>query len=310
MSEQRPRRVTRHVDGILLLDKPIEMTSNTALQIVKRLFGAAKAGHTGSLDPLASGMLPICLGEATKFSSYLLEADKHYQVVAQLGIKTSTGDAEGEVIAQKPVGDISAAQLAAVLAQFRGAIEQVPSMYSAIKHQGRPLYELARQGITIERAARPVNIYQLDLLAQTPDTLTLNVVCSKGTYIRTLVEDIGEALGCGAHVINLRRLSAGSYQPAQMITLAIIEELATKGDFSLLDAHLLTVDSAVSHWPLLEISTAASYYLQRGQSIIIPAAPTSGWVRLMIKPNRFLGVGEILADGRIAPRRLVQQQTH
>jgi tRNA pseudouridine55 synthase len=298
------------INGILLLDKPINITANGALQTVKRLLAARKAGHTGSLDPLATGMLPICLGEATKFSQFLLEANKRYWVVGKLGIKTATGDAEGDIIQQRPVEDISVERLNAVIENFRGAIEQVPSMFSALKHQGRPLYELARKGITIERPARPVTIYELDLLARTPDTLTFTVACSKGTYIRTLIEDIGEALGCGAHVIALRRLSVGAYREEQMVSMAEIERQVQQGDPGLADflqTHLLPVDSAVDHWPTLRVSEAAIYYLTRGQAIIASGAPTSGWVRLLRHNDEFLGVGEVLDDGRITPRRLVQE---
>jgi tRNA pseudouridine55 synthase len=296
-------RTKQKIDGILLLDKPGNMTSNAALQTVKRLFSALKAGHTGSLDPLASGMLPICLGEATKFSQYLLESDKRYSVVVQLGVKTATGDAEGEIIQQQAVPEISATRLEEVLAQFRGAISQVPSMYSALKHQGRPLYELARQGITIERAARTVNIYELTLLARTVDTLTLTVTCSKGTYIRTLAEDIGDALGCGAHVAKLRRMTVGPYREAEMIALNDLEKL----DLARLQKHLLPVNSALAHLPELKVSEAALYYLRRGQPIIVPAAPTAGLICLLRQSGELIGVGEILDDGRVAPRRLVQE---
>ncbi len=302
---QNNRRTSRHINGILLLDKPINITANFALQAVKRLYAAKKAGHTGSLDPLATGMLPICFGEATKFSQFLLDSDKRYWVIAQLGVKTTTGDAEGDVVAQRPVLEYSASQLEATFDKFRGDIEQVPSMYSALKHQGRPLYELARQGITIERAARPVHIYDLKLLDRTLDTLILDITCSKGTYIRTLVEDIGEVLGCGAHVHTLRRLNAGPYQEQQMITLPQLESLAQTGDYSALDACLLPIDTAITGWPLMTVSEAAFYYLRRGQPVILPHAPTSGWVRLNLHDGKFLGVGEILDDGRVAPRRLV-----
>jgi tRNA pseudouridine55 synthase len=301
------RSFARNINGILLLDKPGKMTSNAALQTIKNLFKARKAGHTGSLDPLATGMLPICLGEATKFSQFLLEADKRYWVIAQLGIQTTTGDAEGEIVKKASVENISLPKFEEILQRFRGAITQIPSMYSALKHQGRPLYELARQGITIERQARTVHIHELVLLDHTADTLTLEVVCSKGTYIRTLVEDIGEVMGCGAHVAALRRLTAGPYREEQMITLDAMQKLAELNDLSLLDKHLLPVDSAVEHWPLLTLSEAAMYYLKRGQSIIAPYAPSSGWVRLARQSGEFIGVGEILEDGRVAPRRLVQE---
>lgn len=303
------RRVSRPVNGILLLDKPKGVSSNAALQTVKRIFAANKAGHTGSLDPLASGMLPICLGEATKFSQYLLEADKRYWVIAKLGVKTTTGDAEGEAIEERAVTSDMHKQLETVLAQFRGPISQVPSMYSALKHQGRPLYELARKGITVEREARTVQIRELIPLSSTADTLTLEVACSKGTYIRTLVEDIGDVLGCGAHVAELRRLTVAEYPQAHMITMPQLEKIAQDNpeNYAMLDALLLSLDTSVQHWPLVSLSQAASYYLFRGQPVIIPKAPTSGWVRLALNDGSFLGVGEILDDGRVAPRRLLQQ---
>lgn len=295
-----PKRI---VHGILLLDKPGNITSNMALQKIKHLYAARKAGHTGSLDPLATGMLPICFGEATKFSQFLLEADKRYYVVAKLGIKTATGDAEGEVISQRPVAEFSSARLMEVLANFRGEISQIPSMYSALKHQGKPLYELARQGITIERSARKVQIYELKPLARTPDTLTLEIACSKGTYIRTLAEDLGEALGCGAHVIELRRLSTASYQEQEMITVEKLE--ASANNFAELDKYLLPIDSALRSLPLLTVSEAAAFYLLRGQAIISPLAPKEGFVRLWLNDQRFLGIGEILSDGRVTPRKLI-----
>src|SRR5579862_9142002 len=218
-------RIKRQIHGILLLDKPLGMTSNAALQKVKRLFNAKKAGHTGSLDPLATGMLPICFGEATKFSQFLLESDKCYQVEAKLGVKTRTGDAEGEVIAVKPVMDLTCERLEAVLSQFVGQIQQIPPMYSALKIQGKPLYELARQGIEIPREARSVQIYRLQLIDFQAETLKFEVQCSKGTYVRTLVEDIGELLGCGAHVSALRRTVVLPYNEIKMYTLDALEEI-------------------------------------------------------------------------------------
>lgn len=297
----------RTVNGILLLDKPLHLTSNSALQKVKNLFAARKAGHTGSLDPLATGMLPICFGEATKFSQYLLEADKRYTVIAKLGIKTATGDAEGEVIASRSVPPLTTENLSELFTKFRGEISQVPSMYSALKHQGRPLYELARQGITIEREARKVIIHELKLLSYTADTLSLEIACSKGTYIRTLVEDIGEALGCGAHVIFLRRLTTAGYAENEMIALSDLEKISSTDPYAL-DKYLLPIDTALHSIPVINISEAAAFYLLRGQAIIVPQAPKSGMVRLMLNSNRFLGVGEILQDGRVTPRKLIGNQ--
>lgn len=303
------KHFSRYLDGILLLDKPSGITSNAALQKVKKLFAARKAGHTGSLDPLASGMLPICFGEATKFSSFLLESDKRYQVTAKLGIKTTTGDTEGEIIAQNPVGEITVNGLLKILENFRGEIQQIPSMFSALKRNGRPLYELARQGIVVERTPRTICIHELKVLELTELTFSLEILCSKGTYIRTMIEDIGDALGCGAHVIALRRLQTASYQENEMIALAELEPMQKLEDFSFLDSQLLPIDSAIRDWPLVSISEAGAYYLLRGQAVIIPKAPKSGMVRLWLNSSRFLGVGEILEDGRVAPRKLVQVRT-
>jgi tRNA pseudouridine55 synthase len=294
----------RNVSGIVLLDKPTGITSNAALQRVKRLYDARKAGHTGSLDPLASGLLPICMGEATKLSTFLLAADKRYVVRCQLGVRTASGDAEGPVVATRPVGDITADQLQAVLDQFKGVISQVPSMYSAVKHQGQPLYKLAHQGLEVEREAREVQIYELRLIEQRADELDLEVHCSKGTYVRTLVEDIGEMLGCGAHVTALRRTAAGPFRDHQMVSMETLEALAEDG-LDALDARMLPLESALGHWPDVDLTDDSAYYLRKGQPVLVPHAPTAGWVRLYAGGKRFLGVGEILDDGRVAPRRLI-----
>lgn len=300
----RRQKRGRDVSGVLLLDKPTGLTSNAALQQVKYLFGARKAGHTGSLDPLASGMLPICLGEATKFSRFLLEADKHYRVTGRLGVRTTSGDAEGEVVEVRPVGSIDPGQLDAVLARFRGTLEQTPSMFSAIKHHGQPLYKLAHQGLEVERVPRPVTIHELQMLRQEDDLLELELRCSKGTYVRTLIEDIGQVLGCGAHVIALRRLGAGAYREEQMVPMGTLEAAAEQG-YEALDKLLLSVQSMAAQWPEVRLSEAAAYYLRMGQPVIVPKAPTEGWVRLYLDAERFLGVGEVLDDGRVAPRRLL-----
>ena len=314
----------RNLDGILVLDKPTGITSNAALQIVKRLFRANKAGHTGSLDPLASGLLPICFGEATKFSQFLLDSDKHYRFVAKLGIRTDSGDSEGRIIDEKPVpSTLTLTDIETVLEKFRGNIQQIPSMYSALKHQGQPLYKLAREGITVERAARPVTIYNLSLLSYDPDTqhLTLEVKASKGTYVRTLVDDLGEILGCGAHVIELRRLGAGPFVESQMIRLPMIEALVTQNVLepqndinTSIDNLLLPLESSVSSFQILKLSEATAFYMRQGQPVIVPYAPTSGWVRLYINQpqlgkDRFIGVGEVLEDGKVAPRRLLSARS-
>ena len=295
----------RDVQGVLLLDKPSGITSNEALQRVKRLYFAKKAGHTGSLDPLASGLLPICLGEATKVSAFLLDADKYYQVRCQLGIRTATADAEGEILETRPVGGYSDQQIENVLEKFRGAIEQIPPMYSALKHEGQRLYKLARQGIEVEREPRPVQIFSLIVSARGEDWIDITVHCSKGTYVRTLVEDIGEMLGCGAHVSALRRTGVGPYLSGDMITLQTLEDLRGS-DKKAMDELLLPIESALTQWPGVKLSTDAAFYLQQGQPVVIPHAPTSGWVRLYEGDQRFLGMGEILDDGRVAPRRLMK----
>jgi len=300
------RRVRgRDVNGILLLDKPSGITSNDALQQVKRLYFAKKAGHTGSLDPLASGVLPICMGEATKVSAFLLDSDKRYQVRCQLGVRTATADAEGEVLETRPVGVYSREQLEAVLGEFRGSIEQIPPMYSALKHQGQRLYKLARQGVEVEREPRPVEIYELTVAGQGEDWLEISVHCSKGTYVRTLAEDIGYRLGCGAHVSALRRTSVGPYGDDKLVGLEMLRELK-ENDMPAMDELLLPIESALSQWPDVDLSTDAAFYLQQGQPVLVPHAPTSGWVRLYEGNRSFLGMGEILDDGRVAPRRLMK----
>ncbi|TLY47724.1 MAG: tRNA pseudouridine(55) synthase TruB [Gammaproteobacteria bacterium] len=300
----------RLINGILLLDKPKEMTSNQALQTVKKLFSASKVGHTGSLDPLATGLLPLCFGEATKFSQFLLNADKTYFVSAFLGIRTNTGDAEGEVIESRPVPNYSTDQLETIISAFRGTISQIPPMFSALKHKGRPLYKLARQGIVVERSPRTVTIHSLRLFESnnTEKNSTVNRIlnfeirCSKGTYIRTLIEDIGEALECGAYVSDLRRLSVANYHAEQMVSLKELQSLS----LAECDQKLLSLDSLLNEWPVLKISQAAAYYLYRGQAVLLPNLPKQGLLRLLLqKSGQFIGVGEILEDGRVAPRRLV-----
>ncbi len=302
----RQRRRCRPVNGILLLDKPIGLTSNGALQKIKHLFEAKKAGHTGSLDPLASGMLPLCFGEATKFSQYLLEADKTYLVSAKLGIRTTTSDAEGEVVSERPVPDLTIKTLDKAFDAFRGEIEQVPSMYSALKHKGQPLYKLARQGITVEREARKLTIYELQVLDYQNETIDFKLRCSKGTYVRTIVDDLGEALGCGAHVTMLRRLDVGPYHYENMISVEQLEACAEKDGVQSLDQFLLPMDTSVNHWPELRVDSQIAFYLRQGQSVFIPQAPTSGWVRFALKDGAFIGVGEMMEDGKVAPRRLIK----
>lgn len=298
------RQRGRDISGIVLLDKPLGMPSTAAVRVVKGLFQARKAGHTGSLDPLASGLLPICLGEATKLSGALLDADKTYRFVCRLGVTTRTGDAEGEVLATRPVEPLDEARIETALARFRGEIQQVPPMYSALKREGQRLYRLARQGREVERAPRTVTIHELRLLGCDGDRLACEVRCSKGTYVRTLAEDLGEALGCGAHVAELRRMGVVPYDAARMVTLEQLEACAGQG-LEALDALLLEADTAVADWPALRLHPDLAYYLRHGQPVLVPRAPTAGRVRLYEGDTCFLGIGEILDDGRVAPRRLL-----
>lgn len=303
---QMPRRRLhsgRDVHGVLVLDKPVGVTSNEALQQVKHWYRARKAGHTGSLDRTASGMLPLCLGEATKFSSFLLQADKHYVATCRLGIQTTTGDAAGDVVNTRPVPTISRERLEDVLGQFRGEIDQVPPMFSALKHRGQRLYELAYQGIEVERLPRTVVIYKLELGRYAGSEFEIQVVCSKGTYIRTLAQDIGEHLGCGAHVSALRRTGAGPFREHEMISVVQLESLAKQG-LEALDRCLLGIDAMLRDAPSVVLADSVAYYLRQGQPVIVPHAPTHGIVRIYSEPGSFLGVGEVLDDGRIAPRRL------
>ena len=307
MSRQRQRR-GRPLDGILVLDKPEGMSSNRALQVAKRLYGAAKAGHTGSLDPLATGVLPLCFGEATKFSQFLLDADKAYQSTFVLGVATDTGDAEGQVLQTCDTAAMTESQVAAALQAFRGEIEQTPPMYSAIKHQGQPLYKLARQGVEVERKARTVVIQQLELLAFRGGSraeVDIYLECSKGTYVRSIAEDLGRALGCGAHVTSLRRSKAGPFSLADSVSLTTLEALKANGREAQMDALLLPADAAVKALPLVKLSESGGFYMRQGQAIQVPNAPCGGMVRVALDSGEFLGVGEILDDGRVAPRRLI-----
>ena len=299
---RRPRG--RPVDGILLLDKPLGLSSNDALQQVKRLFQAQKAGHTGSLDPLADGMLPICFGAATKLSAFLLDADKHYQVRVKLGVTTATGDTEGEVLQTRSTDGIGRAQIEAILPRFMGTTAQLPPMYSALKHKGQRLYKLAREGVEVEREPRQITIHAMELGEVAGDEFELQVHCSKGTYVRTLAEDMGEVLGCGAHVVALRRTSVGPYSGLTMFTLEQVREKAEQG-LDALDGLLLPVDTALGEWPAILLNRDSAYYLKMGQPVLVPKAPTEGWVRLYEEGDAFIGVGQVQDDGRIAPKRLM-----
>ena len=300
----RRRRHGRDLTGIILLDKPVGLGSTQVLQQVKNLFQARKAGHTGSLDRLASGLLPLCFGEATKVSGFLLDADKRYRSTFRLGVVTNTGDAEGEVIARQEPPQLVEREILRVLEEFKGPIDQVPPMHSAIKHQGQRLYKLAHQGLTVERQPRGVTIHRLELLGFGDGRLRVEVDCSKGTYIRTLAEDIGKRLGCGASVESLHRFGAGPFDAKDMVSLGELEERAERG-LEILDELLLPMEAAVAHWPGVSLPDAVAYYLRRGQPVLVPHAPTEGWVRIFAGDDRFVGIGEILDDGRVAPRRLM-----
>ncbi len=294
----------RSISGIFLLDKPVGMSSNKALKKVQYWFAAKKAGHTGSLDPLASGMLPICLGEATKLSQYLLEAHKRYRVTAQLGVRTASGDAEGAIIAERIVPDFTQVEIEKILNLFRGEITQIPSMYSALKHQGQPLYKYARQGVDIERKPRCIQIMELKLLAYTETRLELEVYCSKGTYIRTLVDDIGEALGCGAHVSFLRRTSVAGYAEAEMISLEQLEKTVQLDRPEILDVHLTPMMRALPHWPVVELEEHSAFYFKQGQAVMSLSQPQSEWVKVCDKQGQLLGIGQIVDHLKLAPKRL------
>ncbi|PYC27090.1 tRNA pseudouridine(55) synthase TruB [Pseudomonas mosselii] len=301
------KRIRRNVSGIILLDKPLGFTSNAALQKVRWLLNAEKAGHTGSLDPLASGVLPLCFGEATKFSQYLLDSDKGYETVMQMGHTTTTGDAEGEVLKTREV-TVGRADIEAVIPRFRGQIQQIPPMYSALKRDGQPLYKLARAGEVVEREARSVTIGRLELLECEGTRARLSVGCSKGTYIRTLVEDMGEALGCGAYVAELRRTQAGPFELAQTVTLEELEQAHAEGGNEALDRFLMPSDSGLQDWPLVLLSEHSSFYWLHGQAVRAPDAPQFGMVRVQDHNGRFIGIGEVSEDGRIAPRRLIRSE--
>ena len=302
---RRRKKTGRDVTGILLLDKPSGIRSNQALQQVKRLFDANKAGHTGNLDAPATGMLPVCLGQATRVCGFLLEADKTYHVAARLGIATRTGDASGEPIRTLLFPALDAASLRRVIDGFLGVTEQVPPMFSALKHQGRRLYELAYQGIEVERRARPVRIDRIDVLAVGKDTFELEVHCSKGTYIRSLIEDIGAALGTCAHVTALRRIASGPFgEAARMHGLAELESVAAAGTDAL-DALLLPVDSALRCYPEVRLDAGAVARLRNGRVVEADALPVAGCLRVYGPPREFIGLGEVTGDRRLKPKRLI-----
>jgi tRNA pseudouridine55 synthase len=297
------RSARNAVDGVVLLDKPAGITSQTAVTAVRRLFNAAKAGHTGTLDPLATGLLPVCLGEATKFSHFLLEADKTYLATVRLGVTTTTGDLEGDVLERKPV-DAGRESVAAVLARFVGAIQQIPPMYSAIKHAGQPLYKYARAGQEVQRAPRSVNIAELALIEFAGEELKISVTCSKGTYVRVLAEDIGRELGCGGCLSALRRSGVGGFSLEQgAVTLEQLEALAEADRRTA----LLPADAMVTSLPSLQLDAAEARQLMQGQAVERTGAATAGLTRIYGPGQEFLGVVEVTGPGKMVPRRLKSQ---
>ena len=294
----------RDITGIIVLDKPIGESSNRSLQRVKRLFNAAKAGHTGSLDPLATGVLPLCLGEATKLSQFLLDADKRYRTTVRLGVKTASGDSQSEVLDTRPV-NVTRKQVEDCLEQFRGEIVQVPSMYSALKHQGVPLYKIARKGGEVVRKEREVTVFRLDLLDFRGDEVDLDISCSKGTYIRTIADDLGDALGTGGHVTALRRLQSGPFLESDAVTIDQLEQAAATGGPENLDQFLMPADLAVEHLPRTDMPAATADFVRQGQAVIVNGLPRTGLVR-MYDEKGFFGIGKILDDGRVTPVRLLK----
>jgi tRNA pseudouridine55 synthase len=297
-----PKKPRDLVDGVLLIDKPVGLSSNDALTKVKRIVNAKKAGHTGTLDPFATGLLPLCFGEATKFSQDLLEADKTYDAVVHLGVTTTTGDTEGEVVDTRPVA-VTVEQIEAALARFRGPILQIPPMYSALKRDGKALYEYAREGITLERKARPVTIHKLEMLAYESPMLTIRVTCSKGTYVRVLGEDIGAALGCGAHLNALRRIEVGTLTVAGMVTLEQLQ--AHDNPLSL----LAPVDALLSSFPGIDLTPELAARFLNGQRLALNREPvalpeTAGRVRVY-HDGRLLGTAILQDYGVLAPERLI-----
>jgi len=292
----------RDISGILILDKPLNISSNHAVQRIKRLYGAKKVGHTGSLDPLASGVLPICLGHATKVSQYLLASDKTYQFTMRLGQTTSTGDVEGEVTCEKKIPDIELLSLDKLLEKFTGEIQQIPPMYSALKHNGQRLYSLARKGQTVDRPPRKVTIKSLVLLSKTVDSLTIEVCCTKGTYVRTLAEDIGNALGCGAHVSFLRRIKTGPFILSEAVTLEQLE--STQGDLLALDGLLQSLDLALQDYPVKSVSEEDKTDLCLGRPIHVEQAMYEPLIRLNDSQGKIFGLGKGVKDHKLAPVRI------
>ena len=303
MSRQRRRKV-RNISGIVVLDKANGLSSNAALQEVKRLYEANKAGHAGSLDPLATGVLPVCLGEATKVSQFLLDSDKRYRARIKLGIRTDTGDSEGSIIERNEGIRVSREAIERALTKFKGEVEQVPPMHSAIKMNGVPLYKLARKGIVVEREPRLVTLYQICLVEFVNSELELEISCSKGTYIRTIADDLGQELGCGAHVIELRRTQAGVFTEKDSISS---EELALEKEnrgLDKIDQFLIPMDRAIQDLPEVNLPSITASHVKNGQAVLVRHLPKNGLVR-MYEDEQFIGIGSIDDDGKVAPKRLI-----
>lgn len=305
MARRRKMR-GRELHGIILLDKPVGLSSNEALQEVKKIFHAQKAGHTGSLDPLASGLLPICFGEATKYSDYMLNSDKTYRTEMTLGVSTTTGDKEGQILHEAPIPQLKEEQLAETLASFLGESRQIPPMYSALKQDGQPLYKLARQGVEVNREARTIWIDFLNMTEFNVPTVKFDVKCSKGTYIRTLVEDMGKALGCPAHVSDLRRTTHGVFDINGAVTIDELNQLRQEKAFQALDNKILPIETALSELPSISLSEDSAFYVKQGQAVQVAKAPVDGWVSLFGANDMFMGIGEIQDDGKVKPKRMLK----
>ena len=303
MAKQR-RRKGRIISGIIVLDKAVGLSSNKALQEVKWLFEANKAGHTGSLDPLATGVLPLCLGEATKVSQFLLNSDKRYRARIKLGIRTDSADSEGQVIAECDEVNVSREQVEQALQSFKGETQQIPPMHSALKVDGVPLYKLAREGKTISREARSICVYELELTDFQGDEIELEITCSKGTYIRTIADDLGQDLGCGAHIIALRRLQAGAFTEADCVSTDALREVKEKHGMDRLDQNLIPMDRAIEDLPEVNLPSIAASQFKNGQSVLVRHLPEEGLVRLY-EEEQFIGIGCIDDDGKVAPKRLI-----
>ena len=300
----RRRNKGRSIDGIVILDKAKGLTSNKALQEVKRLFEANKAGHTGSLDPLATGVLPLCFGEATKVSQFLLDSDKRYRTKVKLGERTDSGDSEGTVTESCAEFKVTRRDIEKAIKSFRGEILQLPPMHSALKVNGVPLYKMARKGIEVEREKRKVTVYEIELLSFEGNIVELDIACSKGTYIRTIADDLGQTLACGAHIIELRRTQAGVFTEADCADVDVLAEQKAAGGLNAIDEFLIPMDEAISELPEVNLPSDTASHVKNGQAVIVRHLPAEGLVRLY-EEERFIGIGSIEDDGKVAPRRLI-----